>query len=141
MPRVECMRCNKALESSDMCRPPYEGTVFEGTAWAVLCVACHKGWRQGPYEKLAEKLGALVASKNRQYGNAVTKSAQILDILYPDGVKPFQFADMLLTVRVLDKLSRISQRGTDGKDLGGESPWMDLGGYSLLGWKKDEAEK
>ena len=61
-------------------------------------------------------------------------------VLYPGGVKVHQYDDMLLTVRVLDKLSRISQRGADHKDLGGESPWKDVAGYGILGAAKDEKE-
>lgn len=88
------------------------------------------------YTKLAAALGKLITEKQRQYGNSVTKSAEILKLLYPQGVAVHQYGDVLLVVRVLDKLSRISQRGADGKD--NESPWQDIGGYGLLGWQKDK---
>lgn len=86
----------------------------------------------------AESLGELVMRKQLQYGDSVTRSGEILEILYPDGVRPDQYADVLLTVRVLDKLSRVSQRSQDGIDLGGESPWRDIAGYGLLGEIKDD---
>ena len=92
---------------------------------------------EGIYGILAHELGGLVADKQRQYGRSVQKTGAILSALYPDGVAPHQFDDALLIVRVLDKLSRISQRGPDGLDLGGESPWKDIAGYGLLGWEKD----
>lgn len=94
-----------------------------------------------PMVKRALELGQLVTEKQRQYGDAAAKSAAIMRALYPSGIAPHQMGDALLTVRVLDKLSRIAQRGPDGKDLGGESPWKDISGYGLLGWAKDEPEK
>jgi hypothetical protein len=86
---------------------------------------------------ISSSIGELVEGKQLQYGDAVGKSGKILAILYPNGVQPYQYDDVLLTVRVLDKLSRISQRGPDGKDLGGESPWKDIAGYGILGTRKD----
>lgn len=90
------------------------------------------------FDALGEEIGTLVAEKNRQYGDAARKSAAIIGELYPDGIPPHAYRDALLVVRVLDKLSRIAQRGVDGRDLGGESPWKDIAGYGLLGWQKDE---
>lgn len=90
------------------------------------------------FKKLGEELGTLVESKQHQYGDAITKSRRILEVLYPNGLPVYVYADALLIVRVLDKLSRIAQRGVDGRDLGGESPWGDLAGYGLLGLAKDE---
>lgn len=91
------------------------------------------------FELRGQRLGVLVDSKQRQYGQSAQRSGGIMRILYPNGIRPDQYDDALLVVRVLDKLSRIAQRGTDGVDLGGESPWKDCGGYSLLGWAKDES--
>lgn len=92
------------------------------------------------YEERGRELGALVESKQKQYGDSAGRAGKILEIYYPNGIKPYQYDDALLMVRILDKLSRIAQRGADGKDLGGESPYKDLGGYSLLGWAKDETD-
>jgi len=85
------------------------------------------------YETLGQSIGVLVDEKQRQYGDSANKSGEILRVLYPEGVKPHSYRDMLLMVRVLDKLSRIAQRGENGRDLGGESPWRDVAGYALLG--------
>lgn len=89
------------------------------------------------YKELGTQIGELVESKQKQYGDSAGKSGAIMNILYPDGIKPYQMDDALLTVRILDKLSRIAQRGEDGKDLGGESPFFDISGYGLLGAMKD----
>ena len=90
------------------------------------------------FENRGRKLGQLVDSKQKQYGQSAQSSGGIMRILYPKGVRPDQYNDALLVVRVLDKLSRIAQRGADGQDLGGESPWQDIAGYGLLGAKMDD---
>jgi len=93
------------------------------------------------YRALAEQLGDLVESKQRQYGNSAGNSGDIMRVLYPIGIHPKQYRDALLVVRVLDKLNRIAQRGPDGRDLGGESPWRDIAGYGLLGLAADEKQE
>ena len=92
------------------------------------------------YEARARALGRLVESKQCQYGDSAGRAGQIMRVLYPEGIAPHRYDDALLVVRVLDKLSRIAQRGADGQDLGGESPWQDIAGYGLLGQSKDEGQ-
>lgn len=99
----------------------------------------HKG-RSVNYEKMGSDIGALVDDKQRQYGDSFGRSGQIVRVLYPNGVAPHQMDDALAVVRVIDKLFRIAQRGADGKDLGGESPWRDVAGYGLLGAARDDAK-
>ena len=82
----------------------------------------------GKYEALGESIGALVDQKNKQYGDAFNRSDSILKVLYPDGVRPEQYRDMLGVIRVVDKLFRIA----NGKQ-GSEDPWQDIAGYGLLG--------
>lgn len=81
-----------------------------------------------------EEITKLVVEKNRAYGDAVTKVNAILAELYPDGVEPDRFSDMLLLVRVLDKLCRIA---AGDPDAFGESPWRDIAGYGIIGMAKD----
>ena len=83
------------------------------------------------YEDIGAKVGLLVANKQRQYGDSFTKAGLIMSILYPDGVPTQALAEALTVVRVLDKLNRIAT-AKGGPDLGGESPWQDIAGYSLL---------
>ncbi len=77
--------------------------------------------------KYAKELGEVVAAKNEQYGNSVVTSARVLEVLYPSGVTTDQYQDLLLVVRILDKLSRIAH-GADTED-----PYADIGGYGVLG--------
>lgn len=82
----------------------------------------------GKYESLGKAIGALVDRKNKQYGDAFNRGGSILEVLYPDGVRPEQYRDMLGVIRVVDKLFRVA----NGKQ-GQEDPWQDIAGYELLG--------
>ena len=97
-------------------------------------------WPEGRAEKftsLANELAQLVALKNVAYGDTANRAGKMLEALYPKGVQPHQYTDMLLIVRIIDKLSRIAQRDASGRDPGGESPYRDIMGYGLLGWEKE----
>jgi len=76
----------------------------------------------------------LVVEKNKAYGDSFSKAGDILKILYPEGVGPEQYQDLLTMIRVIDKQFRIATR----KDAFGESPWRDINGYSLLAVERDE---
>lgn len=89
------------------------------------------------FVKIGMSIGSLVKEKNAAYGDAFAQSGKILRVLYPDGVKPEQFEDMLGICRVLDKLFRIAW----AKDAFGESPWQDVAGYGILGVARDRALK
>lgn len=84
--------------------------------------------KPGKYEEKAREIGALVDRKQREYGDSWGKAAAILRALYPDGIKPDQYHDVLGVARVIDKLSRIAN-GNQGE----ENAWADLAGYGLLG--------
>ena len=85
----------------------------------------------GDYERRGQEIGALVDEKNLQYGDSTNKTGQILAILYPDGVMPEQYRDMMLITRMLDKLNRIAN-GNQGE----ENAWGDIAGYGLLGMEE-----
>lgn len=76
----------------------------------------------------AEITAKLVAKKNKAYGNSFEDSAHFLKLLYPNGVKIKDYQSMLTLTRIFDKMKRIA---TD-PDYGGEEPWRDINGYSLL---------
>jgi hypothetical protein len=85
---------------------------------------------------IGTELGKLCEEKNVAYGDSFAKSGRVLEMLYPDGVKPHQYTDMLGIIRVLDKLFRIATK----KNAFGESPWRDIGGYGILGTFNDEQD-
>jgi hypothetical protein len=80
------------------------------------------------FEEIGIFIGKIVAQKNAAYGNSFAIAPQMLQHLYPEGVKPEQYRDVLTIVRVIDKLKRIA---TD-RDALGENPWMDIAGYAIL---------
>lgn len=84
----------------------------------------------GKYEKAGQKLGRLVDNKQAAYGDAISGVEDILKILYPQGIKPEEYRDLLLIVRIEDKICRIA-RGV--KEAFGESPFRDIAGYGILG--------
>ena len=86
------------------------------------------------FEEIGKTIGALVEEKNIAYGDSFSRSKEIIKILYPGGVRPEQYTDMLAITRVIDKLFRIATK----KDAFGESPWKDICGYSILGIASDE---
>ena len=80
------------------------------------------------YSQRGKEIGELVERKNKAYGDSFAKSGDILRILYPDGIDPDQYDDVLTLARIIDKLFRIA---TD-RDALGESPYEDIAGYSIL---------
>lgn len=81
------------------------------------------------YVDIATKIAKLVEEKQKQYGDMISSMGPVLKELYPDGVKPEQYNDLTIIVRMLDKIGRI----TKGNGAGNEDAWGDLIGYALLG--------
>jgi len=88
------------------------------------------------FRDLGIEVGELVAEKQRQYGNAFGESYHILKVLYPNGIAVNQYEDVLCIIRIIDKLFRIATNSTNLE----ESPYRDIAGYGLLGYKYFEEE-
>jgi len=86
------------------------------------------------YERIGTEIGRLVQEKNEAYGDSFGQACKILEVLYPEGIKPEQYRDALAVTRVIDKLFRLANK----KDAFGESPWRDMCGYAILGVANDE---
>ncbi len=80
-------------------------------------------------EEIGTDIGRLVQSKNTAYGSAFKKSEDFMKLLYPDGIQPKDYKNILLLLRIFDKQVRIA---TD-QDAFGESPYKDIAGYGILG--------
>ena len=89
------------------------------------------------FEKIGTDIGKLVDEKNIAYGSAFQKSEEILKVLYPNGVEPKQYKDMLAVTRIVDKLFRIATQ----KEAFDESPFKDIAGYGILGVANDQEEQ
>jgi hypothetical protein len=88
------------------------------------------------YANIGRQIGELVEEKQKAYGDSFNQSQKILEVLFPDGVKPEQYRDLLTITRMIDKLFRIA----NDKKAFGESPYRDIAGYALLGVEADERE-
>ena len=47
------------------------------------------------YKKIGQEIGILVQEKNRAYGDSFGQACKILEVLYPEGIKPEQYRDAL----------------------------------------------
>jgi len=88
------------------------------------------------YADKGTEIGELVERKNRAYGNSFQEAGAIIRILYPNGIRPDQYDDMLAIIRILDKFFRIATH----KDALGENPWQDIAGYAILKAVQDGEE-
>ena len=107
---------------------------YQQGRWAKLE---DKGLKELPidkYKHLGQEIGALVDKKQREYGDSFGRAGAVLRCLWPDGVRPAQYDDLLAVVRVIDKLFRVATRAEGDA----ESPWRDVAGYGLLGAMKDD---
>lgn len=91
--------------------------------------SCYVTKADSEFEQLGTELGALLDKKRKAYGSGATRTTEVMNILYPEGVKPDQMHNMLLITRIVDKLCRIATNN----DPFGESPFYDIAGYGLLG--------
>lgn len=89
------------------------------------------------YEKIGKSIGKLVGEKQLAYGDSFSQSNKVIEVLYPNGISKEQYKDFLTVIRVIDKLFRIA----NDKGYGGESPWNDICGYSILSVWRDLQEK
>jgi hypothetical protein len=81
------------------------------------------------FAQVGTEIGELAQQKNDAYGSSFEKAGEFLALLYPRGLQRQQYGTALLLVRIFDKQMRIA---TDA-DAFGESPFMDIAGYGILG--------
>lgn len=78
-----------------------------------------------------------VIAKNAKYSDAIRKVWDKMLADYPNGITPDQYGDLLLWVRVQDKLTRAAAMTPERREADDESPWADIRGYGMLGEEKD----
>jgi hypothetical protein len=82
------------------------------------------------FQQIGAEVGELVQRKNVAYGSSFEKCGAYMRLLYPDGVRPDQYEDVLLLARDFDKNMRIANH----RDAFGENPYSDKIGYAILGY-------
>ena len=80
------------------------------------------------YIDLGQQVGVLLDEKRTCYGDTFDVVPQIMALLYPNGLTPAQYPDVLTVVRMVDKLCRIATGNPEDQ----EDSWKDLAGYSVL---------
>jgi hypothetical protein len=85
-------------------------------------------------QEAGTELAQLLYEKHSHYTDSILRVPLLLEVLYPNGIKPEQYTDLALVVRVCDKLMRVCL-GNRASDR--ESPWRDIGGYGILGEVSD----
>jgi hypothetical protein len=81
------------------------------------------------YAAAALEIANLISLKQEAYGCAFDNAHKILEVLYPNGITPDDYKELLTITRVIDKLFRIA---TNNDPVFKEEPWKDICGYSLL---------
>ena len=92
------------------------------------------------YVPAAVELALLLEEKQQAYGDAFGSMEAIFKILYPNGIQPYQYSDLLTVVRMLDKVFRIANMPPEGKDIMGEEPYKDIAGYALLALERESCK-
>ena len=81
---------------------------------------------------LGEDVGKLVYDKQLAYGDSFGRSGECLRQMFPEGIKPSQYDDLLTIARILDKLFRLA----NDPSAFAENPYQDIVGYALLGMNR-----
>ena len=84
------------------------------------------------FAEIGEEVGKLVHDKRLAYGDSFGRSGECLRQMFPEGIKPNQYDDLLTIARILDKLFRIANNPTAFN----ENPYQDIVGYGLLGMNR-----
>jgi hypothetical protein len=84
--------------------------------------------REEYWRRLGEEIGKTVAEKQGAYGDSLNRCGNVLREMYPDGIRPHQYADLGVVIRIIDKCFRIATNPYAFE----ESPGMDIAGYGLL---------
>jgi len=86
------------------------------------------------YKNIGATVGKLVGEKQKAYGDSFGKSGECIRQMYPNGIRPEQYDDLLTIVRILDKLFRIANNPA----AFAENPYQDIVGYGLLGMSRKQ---
>ena len=84
------------------------------------------------FAEIGDKVGKLVSDKQLAYGDSFGRSGECLRQMFPEGIVPSQYDDLLTIARILDKLFRIANNPTAFN----ENPYQDIVGYGLLGMNR-----
>ena len=84
------------------------------------------------FSEIGADVGKLVYDKQLAYGDSFGRSGECLRQMFPEGIKPSQYDDLLTIARILDKLFRLA----NDPCAFDENPYRDIVGYAILGMNR-----
>ena len=88
--------------------------------------------KKNKFSDIGADVGKLVYDKQLAYGDSFGRSGECLRQMFPEGIKPSQYDDLLTIARILDKLFRLA----NDPCAFDENPYQDIVGYGLLGMNR-----
>ena len=89
------------------------------------------------FSDIGAEVGKLVHDKQLAYGDSFGRSGECLRQMFPEGIKPDQYDDLLTIARILDKLFRLA----NDPCAFDENPYRDIVGYAILGMNRHDPMK
>ena len=93
-----------------------------------------KSQRQALLDQI-EEIVDLVLEKDEQYGATDLLVAEMLKVLYPNGIEPSKISSFVMLAKQLEKICRNESANTTHEQQ--VDAMMDLIGYTLLGLKRE----
>jgi hypothetical protein len=91
-------------------------------------------------EEILQNAVQTFSEKRKQYGSTDQLASAMLKLAYPNGITPEKYNDVLVFIKITEKLIRISS--SDIEEQSKSDAYGDIIGYGLLGLNKDlEANK
>ena len=84
------------------------------------------------FSDIGAEVGKLVHDKQLAYGDSFGRSGECLRQMFPEGIEPHQYDDLLTIARILDKLFRLA----NDPCAFDENPYRDIVGYAILGMNR-----
>ncbi len=84
------------------------------------------------FVETGKNIGVMLGEKRKAYGDNLSNAGKFLKILYPDGIPSDAYSEVLVMVRVLDKMVRLANKHRDNTGWEDqENPWIDVAGYAI----------
>jgi hypothetical protein len=88
----------------------------------------YKKW----FVEAGEVISSMLGDKRDSYGDNLIVSGQFLKLLYPEGIPANAYPEVLVIIRLFDKLMRIAnQHRSPELWTEQETPWLDVAGYAI----------
>jgi hypothetical protein len=77
-------------------------------------------------------IAEMLTEKRKAYGDNLSDTQRILQVLYPEGIPPSAYSEVLVMVRIFDKFKRRANFHRNPESwVDDENPWLDVSGYGV----------